>query len=277
LDLAADANCRTADQERDAYDAAHPVLTQGMAYRACALLLLCLWSPAVGVAQDAARGLFEEGVAFADEAQWPLAVARFRAALAAHPSNVIEFNLGLALTHTNQSIEAIEVLERVADRAGVDPVLRAEASAAAASERLQIAEVEVTYAGSTEGVTLRVDGVRRPIAQLHETMRFQPGTHTILLERAGEPIARNTLRLTRGGHTRVVLEDTRASSSRPALPRLIEPASSPRESDTNLWLGLGIGGGVLVTIGAVTLAVVLTSSSSPSPYGGSLGTVEINR
>lgn len=262
--------------------AAHGVLTRGMAYRFVGLLLLCLWSPAIGVAQDSARVLFAEGVAFADEGQWPLAVARFRAALAEHPSNVIEFNLGLALTHTNQSIEAIEVLDRVAHREGVDAALRAEAAAAATAQRQEIAEVDVTYAGSTEGLTLRVDGATRPLAVLRETMRFEPGTHTITLERESVTIARGSLRLERGTHTRLALEAVTARAVRsepttrqsPALPPPIDPA--PRD-DTNLWIGLGIGGGVLVTIGAISLGVVLASTSSPSPYGGSLGTVEIHR
>lgn len=145
-----------------------------MPYRLCVLLLLCLWSPAVGVAQDSARVLFEEGVAFADEGQWSLAVTRFRAALAAHPSSVIEFNLGLALTHTNQSIEAIEVLERVAHRDGVDAALRTEAMAAVTTQRLQVAEVDVTYACSTEGLTLHVDGAPRPLALSIACSRLPP-------------------------------------------------------------------------------------------------------
>ena len=264
-------------------EAAHGVLTRCMAYRFVGLLLLCLWSPALGVAQDSARVLFAEGVAFADDGQWPLAVARFRAALAEHPSSVIEFNLGLALTHTNQSLEAIEVLERVARREGVDAALHDEAATAAATERLQIAEVDVTYASSTEGLTLRVDGAPRALTALEETMRFEPGTHTITLEREDVTVARASLRLVRGTHTRYALEAvipraaTRTepeSRQSPALPPPVEPA--PRD-DTNLWVGLGIGGGVLITIGAVSLGFVLASTSSPSPYGGSLGTVEINR
>lgn len=256
-----------------------------MPNRLCVLLLLCLWSPAVGVAQDSARVLFEEGVAFADEGQWPLAVTRFRAALAAHPSSVIEFNLGLALTHTNQSIEAIEVLERVAHREGVDATLRTEATTALATARLQLAEVDVTYAGSTEGLELHVDGAPRPLAQLRDTMRFEPGMHTISLDRGDATVARGTLQLTRGTHIHFALEDIRSRPLRsdprppstPALPRLTEPAHASQD-DTNLWLGIGIGGGVLVTIGTVTLVIVLASSSSSlSPYGGSLGTVEINR
>lgn len=263
--------------------AARGVLTRCMAYRFVGLLLLCLSSPAIGVAQDSARVLFAEGVAFADDGQWSLAVARFRAAQAEHPSSVIEFNLGLALTHTNQSLEAIEVLDRVAHREGVDASLREEAAAAAAAQRLQIAEVDVTYAGSTEGLTLRVDGAPRPLSVLRETMRFEPGTHTITLERESVTIARGSLRLERGTHTRLALEAVTARAAvrsepatrqSPALPPPIDPA--PRD-DTNLWIGLGIGGGVLVTIGAVSLAIVLASTSSPSPYGGSLGTVEIQR
>lgn len=264
-------------------DAAHGVLTRRMAYRFVGLLLLCLWSPALGIAQDSARVLFAEGVGYADAGQWPLAVARFRAALAEHPSSVIEFNLGLALTHTNQSLEAIEVLERLARREGVDAALRDEASVAAATQRLQIAEVDVTYASSTEGLTLRVDGAPRALAALGETMRFDPGTHTITLEREDVTIARGSMRLDRGTHTRFALEAVTPRAAvraepvtrqSPALPPPVEPA--PRD-DTNLWVGLGIGGGVLVTIGAVSLGFVLASTSSPSPYGGTLGTVEINR
>ena len=267
-------------------DTARRVLKESMTYRLCGLLLLCLWCPALGAAQeqDTARVLFEEGVAFADEGRWPLAVERFRAALAAHPSNVIEFNLGLALTHTNQSIEAIQVLDRIAHRADVDAALRAEAAAAAAAQRLQIAEVLITYAGSTAGLTLVVDGEPRPLAQLEETMRFEPGTHTIELKRGEVPVARGTLRLLRGSHIHFVLEAVSPSTARsqstppstPTLLPLVEPAYDS-QSNTNLWLGLGIGGGLLVTIGTVSLVLALTSASSQAPYGGSLGTVEINQ
>ena len=155
-----------------------------MAYRLCGLLMMCLWSPSFvhaqdgaaqdsaaqdsaaqdSAAQDSARVLFAEGVALADGGQWPPAVARFRAALAAYPSSVIEFNLGLALSRTGQLLEAIEVLERVAQREDVDPALRAEAAEAVARLQLQIAAVDVSYAGATEGLTLHVDGAPRPLA-----------------------------------------------------------------------------------------------------------------
>ncbi len=256
-----------------------------MAYRLCALLLICLWSPSFAQAQDSARVLFSEGVALADAGQWPLAVTRFRAALAEHPSSVIEFNLGLALSHTSQLMEAIEVLERVASRAGVDAALRTEAEDALSLLRLQIAEVDVSYAGPTEGLTLVVDGFTRPLADMQATMRFDPGAHTVTLDRGSVTVARGTLRLARGAHARLVLEDISARPPRvepvprpttTTLPRAHDPEPTSRD-DTDLWLGLGIGGGVLVTIGAVTLAIVLTSASSPSPFSGSLGTVEIDR
>lgn len=246
-----------------------------MAYRLCALLLICLWSPSFAQAQDSARVLFSEGVALADAGQWPLAVTRFRAALAEHPSSVIEFNLGLALSHTSQLMEAIEVLERVASRAGVDAALRTEAEDALSLLRLQIAEVDVSYAGPTEGLTLRVDGFTRPLADMQATMRFDPGAHTVTLDRGSVTVARGTLRLARGAHTRLVLEDITARP--PRVEPVPRPTTTTSRDDTDLWLGLGIGGGVLVTIGAVTLAIVLTSASSPSPFSGSLGTVEINR
>jgi tetratricopeptide (TPR) repeat protein len=258
-------------------------------------LLVCLVASPVAVrAQEvdatsaaAARALFTEGVSLADGGRWADAVVRFRQALALRDSSVIAYNLGVALTHLGQPVEATELFRRVIRSSSTDDAVRADATASLATAEPQIAWVEVSYAAPTEGLTLRVDGHERPIALLGTSIPLDPGAHEILVLRGEDVAGRGAIELAAGAHAALALEIvalpvespppevTVEAPPEPSLPPIEAPP--PASDDSGLWIGLGVGGGVVLVAAAVVLVVVLVPSPEASPFSGSLGTVEIGR
>ena len=237
----------------------------------------------------AARRLFNQGVELADHEQWPAAVVRFRHALTLRESSVILFNLAVALGHEGHPVEAAELFRRVIRSPSSDAALREEATRALAVVEPRIAWADVSFAASSAGLTLAVDGADRSIALLGGSLPLDPGSHEITLAHAGHVVARAGLTVAPGAHATLRLEviagsedelarpeHDRAPSVSPELAVALSTADAPRD-DTTLWIGLGVGGGIVLVAGVIVLAVVLVPPSEPNPYSGGLGTVEVGR
>jgi len=248
--------------------------------------------PAAVHAQDAdptaalaARALFSEGVALTDRGDWAQGAERFRRALALRDSPVIVFNLGVALGHLGQPVEASELFRRVLRSTPLDAALRASATAELAAAEPQIAWLTVTYAAPTDGLHLVVDGVERPVALVGTSMPLDPGTHALALRRGEYVVGEGAAELAPGEREELALrvidvllpepEPLEVAAPEPA-PVTILPPVQPQGDDPAPWIGLGIGGAVVVA-GVIVLVVVLVPPGEPSPYAGSLGTVEIGR
>ncbi len=248
--------------------------------------------PSAGRAQEAdatavlaARALFNEGVALTDGGDWAQGAERFRRALSLRDSPVIAFNLGVALGHLGQPVEASELFRRILRSEALDPTLRASATAELAATEPQIAWLTVTYAARTEGLQLVVDGAERPLALVGTSIPLDPGTHTLTLRRGEHVVGEGAAELAPGAREELALRVIEVPLPEPELPQLEAPAPAPltilpqeqaRGDDPAPWIGLGIAGAVVVA-GAIVLAVVLVPPGEPSPYAGSLGTVEIGR
>jgi hypothetical protein len=247
-------------------------------------LLLSVPAAAQGTdatAASAARALFTEGVSLADDGHWSEAIARFRRALALRDSSVIAFNLGVALAHDGHPVEAAEIFRRVIRSDTTDAALRADATAALAEAEPDIAWANLSYAGRTEGLTLTVAGVERPVALVGARVPLDAGTHEITLTRAdGAVVGRGSVTVEAGATTDVALAVIDApieSSDEIDVTHIVVPVAPPPSDDTGLWVGVGVGAGVVLAVAAIVLVVVLVPPSEPAPFAGSLGTVEIGR
>ena len=75
-------------------------------------------APAEATLAASARAFFQQGLQFADEEKWGLAVDRFGRAMAIRRSPVIAYNLAASLGQLGSVIEAAELLREVEETAG---------------------------------------------------------------------------------------------------------------------------------------------------------------
>jgi hypothetical protein len=235
----------------------------------------------------AARTSFSEGVALADGGHWVEAVEHFRHALALHDSSTIAFNLGVALSHEGHPVEASELFRRVLRDEASDAALRSDADAALVVAQAEMAWAQVSYAGPTAGLTLAVDGTPASIALLGTSLPLDPGVHHFLVARDETVIGGGTLAVRAGEHARLELTLLGEQVTPHASPIVLDPArvadDATHEQDrapddqTGLFVGLGVGGGLVIVTLIVVLAVVLVPSSDATPYAGSLGIVDVGR
>lgn len=263
--------------------------------RAVALLILTVLFSAHSrvAAQDAtassaARALFNEGVALAEQEQWSDAAERFERAIALRDSAVIAYNLGLALEHLGRPVEAAERFRRVARDAAADATMRASANTALAEVEPHIAWVTITIEGDRLGRALRVDGHEIPEALIGAATPVDPGTHAISLsEPGGAEVSTQSITMAEGQRESVTL----ASPPRPepvpepevVTPPVQEPVVDltpapppPPSDDTWLWVGIGAGAAVVVA-GIVVTIVLVTTPAQASPWSGNAGVIEVGR
>ncbi len=236
----------------------------------------------------AARSLFQEGITCADAHDWVCAADRFGRAHALRASPVIAYNLGAALVALGRIVEGSEHLLRVARDEAAPAPMRSDAQRAADAVAGRIARVVVRTEGSTEGVTLTIDGRALSASLVGAAAPVDPGEHLVEASRGSDVIASAHFAVEPGaaGEVSLALPDPPPEPPREAptvtsepIERIVERvvmAPAP-PSDDAPWIGLGVGIGVVVIAGAIVIAVLLAPPSEPSPYMGSLGTVEVGR
>lgn len=240
----------------------------------------------------AARALFQEGVACADHRDWSCAADRFARAHEMRPSPVIAYNLGHALVEQGRLVEGAEMLRQALRDGSASAQVRADAGRMVEALTPRIGRLTLHVRGPVEGVTIRIGDVEVPEALHGTSAPIDPGPHAISAVRGGEIVASATVEVAEGASveaeltipeapvvdTSVAPEPEEARAEDDAERMIATPvAPPPSGSDEGLWIGLGVGAGVLVVGAAVVLGVVLAQPQEPSPFGGNLGTVDVGR
>lgn len=224
----------------------------------------------------AARALFQEGVTFADGAEWAAAADRFERAFALRASPNIENNLALAYEQLGRLIEAVERFRHVVQTPGVDRRIRDAARQRIRALEPRIGRLVVRVDGSPEGVALMLDGRAFPEAAVGVATPVDPGTRTLIATRAGTEVGRIDVTVPEGGEaqaTLVVSAPLVANVTLPPAPEESSPgpftAADPEpESDSiakSPWLWIGVGAAVAI---GVTAVILVTNDSAASPVEG---------
>lgn len=225
----------------------------------------------------AARSLFQEGVTFADSAEWASAADRFERAFALRASPNIENNLALAYEQLGRLIEAVERFRHVVQTPGVDRRVRDAARQRIRALEPRIGRLVVRVDGNTEGVALTLDGRAFPEAAVGVATPVDPGARTLLATRAGTEVGRIDVTVPEGGEAQatlvisaqlvanVTLPPAPEGSSRgPFVAATSEPESDSVAKSPWLWIGVGVAA---VAIG-VTTAILVMNDGAASPVEG---------
>jgi len=235
-------------------------------------------------AQDAtntalARSLFEAGIVHTEAGEWEEAADRFERSLALHPSEVVSFNAGIALTHLDRLVEA---RERFRNAAGSDHSQLAEAARAQIEEvtpRIGSLEVRVAGAPPADAVVL-LDGTPLPQQALEVAIPVDPTTHTISVVSAEATLAEETVTVGDGAAERVTLTVVPTPAD-VALQTELPPTGSdgePTSSDDTLLIATIVGSGVIaVTIVIVVLALAFSGNHPPVEGNLGPGVLELGR
>ncbi|MCC7535961.1 MAG: hypothetical protein IT379_07100 [Deltaproteobacteria bacterium] len=223
----------------------------------------------------AARALFEEGVAFAEQRQFENAVDRFRRSRELRRVPVVTYNLAVALAELRQLVEASELLRGVIRDETTPPELRQSAQVQLSQILPRVGRLTIRLSGDRSGVLVVLDD--RPIAPalIGVAAPIDPGQHRVVARRAGRDVASQVVDVTEGRDAAVTLEvepalpqvrdiggvelETEASGpSRQRPRRRREPERGGGGGVLGQWWFWGIVG--VVAAGATTGIIVAASS-----------------
>lgn len=237
--------------------------------------------PAIARAQPsdsdtaAARALFSEGRALADNQQWPEAADRFRRALALRPSPAIRYNLAVALEHLGQVVEASEQLRTAIREAPAGDRTRTASETLLRTVEPRIGRLTVTLEGDAEGVEVLLDGRPFSRALLGVGAPADPGHHRVVARRGGAESAQE-VDLDPGGTAAVTVEAPAAQATPPVVEpppdsgtdtddaappaAVLGPTETPAPSTGPNWMLVGVGG--VAVVGGVVLDLAPGSASN---------------
>ena len=215
----------------------------------------------------AARQLFQDGLAALDREDWAAARDAFTRSYELAPRASTLLNLATAQAELGLLVEAMESYRTFASEAtGRQRRLVRDARRAMEELEPRLAHVELRIPDLAAGDVVRLDERALPAAALEVPLPMNPGSrHRLTVLRDGRRIGEVELALAEG-------ERRAAEVTLHPPPPVVEAPTLTDGSgdDTGLWVGLGIGAGVLVAAGAVVLGVVL-SQPGGDPYVGNLG------
>ncbi len=229
--------------------------------------------PVTASATERARGLFQRGVALADQDRWAEALAVFQQSLELVPRASTRFNLARVLLRLGRLREAIEAFDAYraeahgpseAERLTEAERLRSEAVAALATLRLT---------GLPDASEVSVDGAVVPGRGSPRVLRIDPGGHRVEVRDAAGHVERFTVTATASQVTEHALVwPAPPPPSFPAAGLLVRPPEAPpprRSIASSPWLWVGVG-----TVAAGAAAVLLyVFRPTEDPYPGSTNTV----
>jgi hypothetical protein len=219
-------------------------------------------APVIGNPQ-AARSLFERGLAELDARRYPPAVLLFEESYRLNPVPVVLYNLALAHRALGHHHAAIEHFERYLTQSGGDlPEGRAAAVAnAVASLRAELATVRLDV--TPTAFSVNVDG--RDARAAAGVLTVDPGAHTLLVSAPGHVAERRELRL--APSERYVFQTTLRREPTPHPPT----QSDARPITSRWWFWTLVGG---VVVAGVTATLVATLSTTEAPVPGTRLNVE---
>jgi len=212
--------------------------------------------PAKAVDKKAAQKLLAQGNQLVGEGDYLGALEKFRGAYAKFASPKILLNIGTTLRQLGRNVEAAEIYEQyLADKehdvARENDVKRVLAEIDAVVGRILLQVVDAS-------ATVRLDGKQLDAAILGQSLRVEPGEHTVMAEKPGaSPVVQSVMVKARQEHL-VTLRFT------PPPPK-VEPAPN---NGTQRTLGLALGGIGAATIvaGAVVGIVAITQSDAAGAH-----------
>jgi hypothetical protein len=226
-------------------------------------------------ADDSARQLFAEGLAFVESADWVQAEQRFRQVLALRSSHVVAYNLASALVNLGRLVEAAELLRSILRDAAADAATREVAQQLLLQTEPKIGTLTVRVTGDMTGVRFALDEKPFELTTQVQTISVDPGEHTVTAHRDQTPLAFERVAIGGIGPLQAELvislpaaplSPERAARSvrkvplrapdRPVaepMPERPEPVDS--EGGSSFWLWAA-GGAVVVAAAVVTVLLV---------------------
>ncbi len=132
-----------------------------------------------------ARQLFQEGVRHANAERWSEAVRSFEASYALAPRPATKFNLAGARGHTGQLVQAATAYRELLE--GLDPSadVRASVERALAEVVARTPHVQIRVANIDADDEVLLDGERVSRTRLGTALVVNPGSHIVVVQRAG--------------------------------------------------------------------------------------------
>lgn len=205
--------------------------------------------------EQAARGLFREGLSAYEAHDYARAIDKYREAYARWKNPKILANLGTAAWEAGRYVEAAEAYDRFLDEAPSNDTNRAEVEKARKEVLPRVGTLDIRVSGGT--AALIIDGKSIDTPRL-DRIRIDPGVRTIEGVGAGGLHARQTVNVAAGATVVVELALSAASDgSAPQAPSAAPPEK--RRSGVHIdlstktplpWIAAGVG-----AVGFVSSAV----------------------
>jgi hypothetical protein len=232
--------------------------------------------------KEAAKGKLLEGGKLLQQGDYVAALALFKEAYALFPSPKIFYNFGLAYMELGRKSEAIEAFERfLAEANDANP----ENLVKAAQHRKALAEqtAAVTFTCNKDGAEISIDGKSHGVTPPRGPVRLDPGTHQLVVEKAGSLPYAQRITVTAGQKLTVDVQLTDQVVDKPDDRRVDTGPVAP--VDTGIpgrgwkwkaaW-GTGIAAVALLGLGVIEQIVASSKysdfNSYDAPYGGSCDT-----
>jgi hypothetical protein len=248
-------------------------------------VLIAQATAAAPTGQDKAKAqqLLGEGATLYEKGNYTGALEKFHAAYATYSSAKIWFNIGQANRDLGRPVEALEAFQRFLD--GVpDAASEDKADAQASLAELQKKVGQLTIVCETAGATLSLDGTPLGPAPLAKPVWATVGTHQVTAVAKDAPPAVESVEVSAGENTTVVLK----GAPLPLLPGpapLVQPAPMaqspvevatmpPPESGQGWWLGrkwTWVAAGSTVLLAGAAIGVGLSVNSRFDELDGSCG------
>jgi hypothetical protein len=221
--------------------------------------------------KETARSLFFEGDERYRAGDFEAALEAFRAADAIMGVPTTGVEVGRTLAKLGRLLEAVEVLQRVANlplapgENTLQVQARAEASELLERTRSEVPSIQVTVEGIGSAVpALRIDGRVIPASAHTFPRKVDPGEHLVEVSAEGFREKRRRVRVEKARHERLVfvlepLEETSATLDDPAAETPDDSAGIFEALPIWAWVGFGVGGAGMLgggIAGGITLARV---------------------
>lgn len=212
-----------------------------------------------------ARKLFADGVAAANQNNYPLAIRRFRAAQNIKDAPAIRLNLATALSRRGENLEAAQLAESVIHDAESSADLVEKATALRTQLAPRVAAVNVTVMGASGPADTTLDARAIPIGR---DIAVAPGTHMVQVVRDNVILARQSVNTPVGQVQQVSLNvlsvESAAQSTETPPPEEPTENKTPLHKDWRFWTVVGAA----VVVIAVVAIIIVASSGTESPIEG---------